>query len=68
MKKEWMIINDYIQSINNVECLYETACELWIGILAEIQMLWDEYALNQKEITELQLDNWIKITINLNRN
>ena len=56
-----------IEDILKDETAFDTAVELWVYVLAEIHLLWDQYAINQTEKKVITLPDWITITINLNR-
>lgn len=56
-----------IKRILKDETFLDAAIELWVRVLAEIHLLWDQYAIKQTEKKVITLPDWITITINLNR-
>ena len=56
-----------IKDILQDETAFDTAVEIWVHVLSEINLLWDQYAIDQTEKKVITLHDWITITINLNR-
>ena len=56
-----------IKDILQDETAFNAAVEVWVHVLAEIHLLWDQYAIDQTEKKVITLPDWVTITINLNR-
>lgn len=56
-----------IKDILQDETAFDAAVEVWVNVLAEINLLWDQYAIDQTEKKVIFLPDWIEITIDLNR-
>ena len=56
-----------IKDILQDETAFDTAVEIWVHVLSEINLLWDQYAIDQTKKKVITLPDWVTITINLNR-
>ena len=56
-----------IKQILEDETSFNAAVEIWVYILAEINLLYNQYAKNQTEKKTITLPDWLQITLDLNK-
>jgi hypothetical protein len=63
MSKFTKMVNKIVKD----ETAFNAAVDIWLHVLAEIHLLYDEYAKNQTEKKVITLPDWLQITLNLNK-